>query len=128
MRKQKLHKIYTKGSFVPKISTSLICVPMPEKGLTIFELAISSAISDVLRLCHTARAMRIMSAMIKCQHCGSVYLVLSAFTDSAAHDNSAGEPRNSARPVSISQSVMPSEYRSERMSTPNPANCSGLAK
>ena len=100
---------------------------MPEKGLTIFELAISSAISDVLRLCHTARAMRIMSAMIKCQHCGSVYLVLSAFTDSAAHDNSAGEPRNSARPVSISQSVTPSEYRSERISTPISANCSGLA-
>ena len=30
-------------------------------------------------------------------------------------------------PVTISQSVTPSEYRSERMSTPTPANCSGLA-
>ena len=30
-------------------------------------------------------------------------------------------------PVSISQSVTPSEYKSERMSTSTPANCSGLA-
>src|SRR6516165_5668287 len=37
------------------------------------------------------------------------------------------EPRNGGWPVSISQSVTPSEYRSERMSTPSPANCSGLA-
>src|ERR1700730_1475664 len=72
MRKQKLHRIYTKGSFVLKISTSLICVPMPEKGLTIFELAISSAISDAPRRCYTARALRIMSDMIKCQHCGKM--------------------------------------------------------
>ena len=30
-------------------------------------------------------------------------------------------------PVTITQSVTPSEYRSERMSTPTPPNCSGLA-
>jgi magnesium transporter len=40
---------------------------------------------------------------------------------------SPGVPRNGVFPVTISQSVIPSEYRSERMSAPIPANCSGLA-
>ena len=40
---------------------------------------------------------------------------------------SAGETLNITWPVTISQSVMPNEYRSEQMSTPTPANCSGLA-
>jgi hypothetical protein len=34
---------------------------------------------------------------------------------------------NGVFPVIISQSVTPSEYRSERISTGTPANCSGLA-
>src|SRR6266478_3067723 len=41
---------------------------------------------------------------------------------------SADVPRNGVCPVSIFQSIAPSEYRSERMSTCIPANCSGLAK
>src|SRR5580692_7995741 len=40
---------------------------------------------------------------------------------------SAEVPRNGVWPVTITQSVTPIEYRSERMSTPTPANCSGLA-
>src|SRR6516162_8530564 len=37
------------------------------------------------------------------------------------------EIRNGVWPATITQRVTPSEYRSERMSTPTPANCSGLA-
>jgi hypothetical protein len=40
---------------------------------------------------------------------------------------SAEGPRNGVWPVTIAQSVTPREYRSERMSTCTPANCSGLA-
>src|SRR4029077_12876871 len=40
---------------------------------------------------------------------------------------SAEGPRNGVWPVTILQSVTPSEYISDRMSTPTPTNCSGLA-
>jgi hypothetical protein len=50
-------------------------------------------------------------------------LFAKVFTDVT----SAGEPLNVTWPVNIPQSITPSEYRSDRMSTPTPANCLGLA-
>jgi hypothetical protein len=43
------------------------------------------------------------------------------------HHFAGGASENGVFPATISQSVTPSEYKSERMSTGTPANCSGLA-